>query len=107
MESLFASHLEGALYSVREYETLRDPIMSMLRVVASEQLKVLAASKKRADELWEADPPQHPRDILARVIGEYGTPEMLAQFLRTFELVERWWDAKTRVHLPLAVKATP
>ena len=105
LNSLFASHLEAGLVCVREFETLRNPAMALLRGVAEEQIRNGAAAMRAAKALWNADPPKHPRDILVRVLSEYGTPELLARTLRTYKLIELWWEAKTTARLPMAIQA--
>ena len=107
VHALFADDLEGGLRVVREYETLRHPVLTLIRWFADEQLDTIAAAGKRAKHLWGLDPPGHPRDILSTVLTEYGNAEMHQRFLHAFDMIFGWWEDNCRAHLPVPVPAAP
>ena len=107
LNSLFVNSLEKGLKTVGEYETVSNPLLSVVRGFAEEQIDNLEAAVRKAANLWEADPPMHPRDIGAQVFREHGSPDALATFLRTYKNIESWWDATTRANLPQPVSSGP
>jgi len=104
---LFSGQLEVCLKAMEEYETLRSPVMSLLRFCAHEQLRALEAAGQRSTAMWNADPPIHPREILVGVMREFGTPGMLSRFLGTFEQIEAWWGANSYARLPRPIPGRP